>query len=117
MLLKLIKNYQNSLIKKSKHKKSGFYLNNYKKLSETLTLLEKDQQKTILIGASSALIHLANKYPQKLNHVIIMETGGTKGSEKEMIKEELHEILKKSFELNHIHSEYGMTSCYIIRCP
>ena len=38
-----------------------------------------------------------------------METGGTKGNRKRMIKEELHKILKKSFGLDVIHSEYGMT--------
>ena len=38
-----------------------------------------------------------------------METGGTKGKRKEMMKGELHKILKNSFSLNKIHSEYGMT--------
>ena len=38
-----------------------------------------------------------------------METGGMKGRRKEMIKEELHEILKKGFGVEKIHSEYGMT--------
>jgi hypothetical protein len=32
-----------------------------------------------------------------------------KGRRKEMIREELHSILKKGFGLNNIHSEYGMT--------
>ena len=32
-----------------------------------------------------------------------------KGKRKEMIKDELHEILKLGFGVNYIHSEYGMT--------
>jgi hypothetical protein len=97
------------LIKNSQHPKSGFYLNNYKGLSSTLEELEKTGQKTILIGVSYALLDLADQFPQKLKHTIIMETGGTKGEQKELIKEELHKILKNAFSLNKIHSEYGMT--------
>ena len=97
------------LIKNSQHPKSGFYLNNYKGLSSTLEELEKTGQKTILIGVSYALLNLANQFPQNLEQTIIMETGGTKGNRKEMMKEELHKILKNAFSLNKIHSEYGMT--------
>jgi len=97
------------LIKKSQHPKSGFYLNDYTKLAETISQLEKEGEKTILIGVSYALLDLAKQFPQKLEHTIIMETGGTKGKRKEIMKEELHEILKDAFSLNNIHSEYGMT--------
>ena len=38
-----------------------------------------------------------------------METGGMKGRRKELIREELHQILKKGLGVNKIHSEYGMT--------
>jgi hypothetical protein len=37
-----------------------------------------------------------------------METGGMKGRRKEMIREELHQVLCKGFGVT-IHSEYGMT--------
>ena len=98
-----------NLIKNSNHSKSGFYLNNYKELSFTLQELENEGQKTILIGVSYALLDLADQFPKKLEHTIIMETGGTKGKRKEMMKEELHKILQNAFSLNKIHSEYGMT--------
>ena len=97
------------LIKSSKHPKSGFYLNDYERLSETILKLEEDGQKTILFGVSYALLDLANKFPQQLKNTIIMETGGTKGKRKELLKEELHKILKSAFNLRNIHSEYGMT--------
>ena len=97
------------LIKRSKHAKSGFYLNNYKEVSETILELEKNEQKTLLIGVSYALLDLAKNYPIKLKNTIIMETGGTKGKRKELLKEELHKLLKEAFSLDSIHSEYGMT--------
>ena len=97
------------LIYKSKHKHSGFYLNDYQKLSETLDFLDKSEQKTILFGISFALLDLAKQFPKKLKHTTIIETGGTKGKRKEIIKEELHEKLSSAFCLKKIHSEYGMT--------
>ena len=97
------------LIKNSEHPKSGFYLDNYERLSNNLKELENKGQKTILFGVSYALLDLAKQFPQKLKHTIIIETGGTKGMFKNITKEELHKILKKSFSLKKIHSEYGMT--------
>ena len=38
-----------------------------------------------------------------------METGGMKGKRKEMVREDLHAVLKKRFNVKSIHSEYGMT--------
>lgn len=38
-----------------------------------------------------------------------METGGMKGRRKEMVRQEVHTILKKAFGVPIIHSEYGMT--------
>ena len=97
------------LISKSKHEQSGFYLNDYESLSKRLQKLEKEGQKTILFGVSYALLDLAEQFPQKLEHTIIIETGGTKGKRKEMLKEELHQNLKAAFSLEVIHSEYGMS--------
>ena len=97
------------LIKKSGHQSSGYYLNNYEELSSILAKLEKNNEKTILFGVSYALLDLAKNFPQKLKNTIIIETGGTKGNRKEIIKKELHEKLKKAFSLQKIHSEYGMT--------
>ena len=99
----------NDLILKSKHQQSGFYLNDYEKLSNKLKELEKIGQKTILFGVSYALLDLAEQFPQKLKSTIIIETGGTKGKRKELLKEELHQKLKTAFCLKEIHSEYGMT--------
>ena len=99
----------NGLIRMSKHKSSGFYLNNLSELSETLKKLESEEQPVILLGVSFALVRLAEKFPMHLEHTIIMETGGMKGRQEEMIREVLHRILSEAFHVNEIHSEYGMT--------
>ena len=97
------------LIKASSHPESGFYLDDFEQLTKTIHALEKKQKKTILIGVSFALLDLIEKFQFQLKHTIIMETGGMKGRRKEMIRTELHDILKKGFGVNEIHSEYGMT--------
>ncbi|WP_394907322.1 acyl transferase [uncultured Mesonia sp.] len=97
------------LIAESNHAKSGFYLNNLEELVQTLKLLESQKQKTLLLGVSFALLDLAEQFPMKLEHTIIMETGGMKGRRKEMIREELHQVIGRAFNLSNIHSEYGMT--------
>ena len=97
------------LIKKSGHPKSGFYLDNLAELTETIKELEQEEQTTILFGVTYALLDLAEGFSQKLEQTIIMETGGMKGKRKEMLKEEVHQILKTAFLTTNIHSEYGMT--------
>ena len=99
----------NSLIKQSKHKESGFYLSNLSELKNILLNLETEGKKTLLIGVSFALLDLVEAYPFKLKHTIVMETGGMKGRRKELVRSELHSILKKGFGVEHIHSEYGLT--------
>ncbi len=97
------------LIKKSNHKDSGFYLNNYEELIAKINVLEARGQKTILIGVTYALLDLVEKQNLNLKNTIIMETGGMKGKRKEMVREELHSTLCKCFGVDKIHSEYGMT--------
>ena len=97
------------LIKASKKPKSGFYLNNLSDLKDTLIELDSKEKKVILIGVSYALLDLIELHQFKLKNTIIMETGGMKGRRKELIKQELHSILKKGFGVDSIHSEYGMT--------
>lgn len=99
----------NDLIKRSKNTDSGFYLNNTNALRQKIIELENKGQKTLLIGVSFALLDFIEQESFKLNHTIIMETGGMKGRRKELIREELHHTLKKGFGVDHIHSEYGMT--------
>ena len=97
------------LIESSNHPDSGFYLNNHDELIEKLEKLDNSGQNVMLIGVTYALLDLVEKHQFKLKNTIIMETGGMKGKRKEMIREELHNILCKGFDVPTIHSEYGMT--------
>jgi phenylacetate-coenzyme A ligase PaaK-like adenylate-forming protein len=97
------------LIELSNNENSGFYLHNYDELIAKLIELDNVGQNVILIGVTYALLDLVEKQKFQLRNTIVMETGGMKGKRKEMIREELHEILCKGFGVKSIHSEYGMT--------
>ncbi|WP_321828415.1 LuxE/PaaK family acyltransferase [Maribacter dokdonensis] len=97
------------LIKKSKHPKSGFFLNEYEQLYKLLGELQKTDTKILIIGVSFALLEFTEQYQLDLKNAVVMETGGMKGRRKEIVRQELHELLSKGFGVPHIHSEYGMT--------
>ena len=97
------------LIKNSKHRASGFFLNELDKLLHIINENEKKGIKSLLLGVSFALLDFAEQYSAPLKHTIIMETGGMKGRRKELTRRELHTIIKNAFSVDAIHSEYGMT--------
>ncbi|MBN8643026.1 MAG: acyl transferase [Flavobacteriales bacterium] len=99
----------NDLIERSNNPNSGFYLHNYAELTTQLTELDASGQNVLLIGVTYALLDVVETQQFELKNTIIMETGGMKGKRKEMIREELHQILCDGFGVNSIHSEYGMT--------
>ena len=99
----------NDLIQKSQHPKSGFFLYNHEELHQTLISLKNKKQKTVLIGVTYALLDFLEQFKIDFPELIVMETGGMKGKRKEMIREELHHVLCKGFNVKSIHSEYGMT--------
>ncbi len=90
---------------------SGFYLYNQEELLTKLTLLQKEGRKVLLLGVTFALLDLAEskKHLQRGENLLVMETGGMKGRRREMIREEVHACLQDYFQVEHIHSEYGMT--------
>ncbi len=96
-------------IRKTKQNGSGFFLHDIESLVQCLQDGTAEGIRTILFGASYALHDFAGQYKASLDNVMIMETGGMKGRRKEMIREELHEVLCSSFNAKSIHSEYGMT--------
>ncbi len=99
----------NHLINKSQSPFSGFYLNEYHHLIETLeTLTEEQDRKVMLWGVSFALLDLAEKASLDLSQAIIIETGGMKGRREEMVRLALHQKLLNSFGGTEIQSEYGM---------
>jgi len=86
--------------------KGGFYLYNHEELLREISNASKKQK--ILVGVTYALLDLAEKATD-LSKCTVMETGGMKGKRKEMIREDVHDVLCKDLKLNDIHSEYGMT--------
>ena len=97
------------LIKHSEQKESNYFLYNHQDLFEVLQQLKEKGTKTVLFGVTYALLDFVEQYSIDFPELIIMETGGMKGKRKEMIREELHAILKAGFGVPAIHSEYGMT--------
>jgi hypothetical protein len=98
-----------ALLKQSKHHHSGYFLHNHEDLYNKLQKLKAAGQKTILIGVTYALLDFIEKYQVNFPELIVMETGGMKGKRKEMVREELHQLLTAGFGVSTIHSEYGMT--------
>jgi len=97
----------NYLIKKARPG-SGYYKLGDQQLNK---LLASDQKK-LLIGVTYALLDWSESNPMALKNTIVMETGGMKGRRKEIIREDVHQKLKAAFELETIHSEYGMTELF-----
>jgi hypothetical protein len=93
----------------SDHPLNGYFLYDHQNLFNRLTQLENQAQKTLLIGVTFGLLDFATAFRLPLKHTIVMETGGMKGRGRELTREEVHNILKMSFDLSAIHSEYGMT--------
>ncbi len=96
--------------------KSGFFLHNHDELTERLRQLtqQPDQKHILLIGVTFGLLDWAESdqdltFLGNAPKLIVMETGGMKGRRKELLREEVHKLLKERLSINAVHSEYGMT--------
>ncbi|WP_185873510.1 LuxE/PaaK family acyltransferase [Blattabacterium cuenoti] len=119
----------NYFINKTYKNGSQFILYPYNKFNNEI--IENNYYKNILIfGLSYSLLDFIEKFKYnifyKKKNIIVMETGGMKGKREEIIREELHYILKNFFSVKNIHSEYGMTEILsqayskkmgVFRCP
>ncbi len=99
-------------ISKTQSPLSGFYLHDFVALKDVLAKAKNSNRKCLLLGVSFGLLDFAEAHQMDLSHCLIMETGGMKGRRKELIREELHQILKTAFNVSAIHSEYGMTELF-----
>jgi len=111
---------------------SNYFLYDYDKLKDELekAVITNPTKPILLLGVTFALLDFADflkeNYPNYelpktkqfddlagksnlKNEIIVMETGGMKGRKKEMVREEVHQILKNTFGVSAIDSEYGMT--------
>ena len=87
---------------------SGYYLGQHDELENLASESSRKGKKLLVLGVTFALLQIAEK-PINLNGHIVMETGGMKGRGRELVREELHQILCSAFNVTEIHSEYGMT--------
>lgn len=97
------------LMDKSGHSENGFYLNEFSALHQKLSVLNGKNKKVLLLGVTFALLDFATQFPMDLDGVLVMETGGMKGRQAEWTRTQVHEFLTQKWNLNHVHSEYGMT--------
>lgn len=97
------------LMEVGNHPDNGFYLDRLTSLSKVLRKNTVTGQKTILLGVTFALLDLAELHPQPLTNCLLLETGGMKGRRREMLREEVHDVLCTAFHQQKIGSEYGMT--------
>ena len=88
---------------------SGFFLHDHGSLKKRIEILKESGKKFILLGVSYALLDFSEAFDISLKGNIVMETGGMKGRRREMTRDELHSILKERFDIDEVHSEYGMT--------
>lgn len=95
---------------------SGFFLYNHHELTAKLQQLARqdDEKKILLIGVTFGLLDWAESDQElsflgQLPNLIVMETGGMKGRRKELLRDEVHEILMNQLGIDSVHSEYGMT--------
>ncbi len=96
------------LIRQSNNPLSGFLLGDLDSIEKRYHQALAAEKKVVIFGVSYALLDLAEK-KLDLSQATIIETGGMKGRRKELMKEDLHEELKKGLNCQHIASEYGMT--------
>tara|TARA_R110001599_G_scaffold63492_4_gene176795 strand:+ start:9686 stop:10675 length:990 start_codon:yes stop_codon:yes gene_type:complete len=99
----------NRFIQISKDSSSGFFLNNSQELYDTILKCKSEGRKTILLGVTFGLLDFVERFQMDFPELIVMETGGMKGRREELVRDEVHEILKLGFGVQNIHSEYGMT--------
>jgi hypothetical protein len=63
----------------------------------------------MVFGVTYALLDFAEKFSIDLSDGIVMVTGGMKGRRQELTSKEVNSLLIDSFNLDFVHSEYGMT--------
>ncbi len=96
---------------------SGFYLHDTAALTHQLRTLasrSNDQRRVLVLGVTFGLLDWAESnidfsFLLNIPDLIVMETGGMKGRRREMLREEVHDVLTAKLPLSRIHSEYGMT--------
>jgi hypothetical protein len=113
------------LIRESGTPLSGFISGDPEKALKR-ALEGKESRSVLLVGVTYALLNMAKDNRLDLSSVVVMETGGMKGRGRELVRTDVHQQLKQRFNLQSVHSEYGMTELMsqaysqgdgLFRCP
>jgi len=99
-------------IRRSRYPESGFFLDQPEQLIRRIDQLLAAGVPTLLLGVTFALLDLAEKGPFPWRDLKVMETGGMKGRRREMVREEVHDHLRRGFGIPEVLSEYGMTELF-----
>lgn len=86
-----------------------FYLYNFDDLNKKIVEYANLGKKIVVFGVTFALIDWALAAMPNDSAFIIIETGGMKGRKKEIIREEVHQMIQQKFKNATLASEYGMT--------
>ena len=100
----------NHFISLSNNPLSGYYDFDSEDMANVIDKCRKEGKKAWIIGVTYALLDWAESNKKIIldDSSIVLETGGMKGRRKELIRSELHELLKEGLGVSKIYSEYGM---------
>jgi len=70
----------------------------------------KQADRVLVLGVTHALLAWKPRHPLP-PHAVLMETGGMKGRGRELVREEVHTLLRAATGCATVASEYGMTEC------
>lgn len=102
----------NYFISQSAYPVQKYYLYNHDELKKDYQAHCLTGYKICIIGVTFALTDMAEAGEYDFSEALIMETGGMKGRKQEWVRAQVHELLKRKFNVPHIASEYGMTELF-----
>jgi len=98
------------LMEQSGQQQEYFFMSDIAGLDKCIEELLASGKRIVLFGVSFALLDWSATTRLRDFHALhIIETGGMKGRRREMVKEELHTLLRAALPGVHLYSEYGMT--------
>lgn len=100
------------LIRLSGDEQSGFLEFDGTKLENRLKTVSQSAKKIMVIGVAFALVDFASEHKINIQDLVILETGGMKGRNREYTRRELHQVISGAFGTRHVYSEYGMTELF-----
>ena len=80
----------------------------FHKVGPALHRLLNEPGEKILFGVTASLVELAERYPTARTGLLIIQTGGAKGSKRNLLPPHVKEVLRQGFPKSERRGEYGM---------